>query len=311
MKAALFPGQGSQSVGMAADLYAAHPLARERFAQASEILGFSLSDVCFNGPETALVQTSRAQPALFVHSLILWEIWGQARPQFDFVAGHSLGEFSAVTASGALDFEAGLRLVQARAAAMQIACDRNPGAMAALTQLPPEKLDLLLAEGKKAGVVVAANYNSEAQVVVSGDPAAVDQVVKCAADFGARRAVALKVGGAFHSPLMEPAREALKRALESATFRRPACPVVMNVTGQPESDPETIRNLLALQMVSPVKWWQSMQYLGSRSVVWAVEVGAGQVLRGLAKRILPEVELVGLTTQTDLERLLAQVLAAK
>lgn len=310
MKAALFPGQGSQSVGMAADLYEAHALARERFAQASEILGFSLSDVCFNGPETALVQTSRAQPALFVHSLILWELWGTSRPRFDFVAGHSLGEFSAVTASGAIDFVAGLRLVQARAQAMQIACDRNPGTMAALTQLPPEQLDPLLEAGRTAGVVVAANYNSEAQVVVSGTPSAIEHLVKIAGDFGARRAVALKVGGAFHSPLMEPAREELKKALDRTPFGRPSYPVVMNVTGLPESDPDSIRTLLGAQMVSPVKWWQSMQYLGAHQVDWAVEVGSGQVLKGLAKRILPEVELTSLTTQADYERLMAPIQAA-
>ena len=310
MKAAMFPGQGSQSVGMAADLYEAHPLARERFAQASDILGFSLSEVCFNGPEAALVQTSRAQPALFVHSLILWELWGSSRPRFDFVAGHSLGEFSAVTASGAIDFEAGLRLVQARAQAMQIACDKNPGSMAALTQLPADQLDALLSEGAKAGVVVAANYNSEAQVVVSGTPSAIDHVVKIAADFGARRAVALKVGGAFHSPLMEPAREELKKALDRTTFGRPSCPVVMNVTGLPETEPDTLRTLLGAQMVSPVKWWQSMQYLGAHKVDWAVEVGSGQVLKGLAKRIVPDVEMASLTTQADFERVMAPIQAA-
>ncbi len=295
---------------MAADLYEAHSLARDRFAQASEILGFSLSEVCFNGPEAALVQTSRAQPALFVHSLILWELWGAARPRFDFVAGHSLGEFSAVTASGAIDFESGLRLVQARASAMQIACDRNPGTMAALTQLPADKLNDLLAEGGRAGVVVAANYNSEAQVVVSGLPEAVDHLVKVAGDFGARRAVVLKVGGAFHSPLMEPAREELKKALDRTTFARPSCPVVMNVTGTPETDPNALRTLLEAQIVSPVKWWQSMQYLGAHQVDWVVEVGSGQVLKGLAKRILTDVELVTLTTQADFERLMAPIQAA-
>lgn len=300
----MFPGQGSQGVGMAADLHASHALARERFAQASEMLGYSLEEVCFHGPETELVRTSRAQPALFVHSLVLWELWGGARPSFDFLAGHSLGEFSAVTASGAIDFESGLRLVQARASAMQVACDAQPGAMAALTQLPPERLDDLLLEGMKSGLVVAANYNSEAQVVVSGEPAAVEHVVRVAGDFGARRAVALKVGGAFHSPLMESAKAQLEKALAETAFRRPKVPVVMNVTGQPETDPEDIRRLLALQLVSPVKWLQSMQLLGVRGVDWIVEVGSGQVLRGLAKRILPGAELAGLATQADLEQIL-------
>jgi [acyl-carrier-protein] S-malonyltransferase len=295
---------------MAADLYAAHALARDRFQQASEILGFALADVCFQGPESELVQTSRAQPALFVHSLIVWELWGAARPSFDFVAGHSLGEFSAVTASGALDFESGLRLVQARATAMQHACDRQPGTMAAITQLPPAKLDALLAEGTKAGLVVAANYNAEAQIVISGEQAAVDRVVKCAGDFGARRAVALKVGGAFHSPLMEPARAELKRALDGMTFRRPSCPVVMNVSALPQTDPDEIRRQLEAQIVSPVKWWQTMRCLGERGVDWAAEIGSGQVLKGLAKRILPEAEVVGLSTQADLERMTSPAQAA-
>lgn len=296
---------------MAADLHAAHALARERFQQASEILGFDLADVCFNGPETALVQTSRAQPALFVHSLIVWELWGSARPQFDYVAGHSLGEFSAVTASGAIDFESGLRLVQARASAMQTACDRTPGTMAAITQMPSENLEGLLAEGRKSGIVVAANYNSEGQIVVSGEHAAIEHVVKSASDFGARRAIALKVGGAFHSPLMESAREELKQALDRTSFRRPMCPVVMNVSATAESDPEKIRGYLEAQIVSPVKWSQSMQYLGEKKVVWAAEIGSGQVLKGLAKRTLPEAEVVGLTTQADLERLLSPVVQAE
>ena len=305
MKAALFPGQGSQAVGMGADLYAAHALVRDRFAQASDILGFSLSDVCFNGPENELVQTSRAQPALFVHSLVLWELWGASRPRFDFAAGHSLGEFSALTAAGALDFESGLKLVQARATAMQHACDRRPGTMAALLQMPPERLDDLLSEGLKAGVVVTANFNSESQIVVSGEHAAVDRVVQCAADFGARRATPLKVGGAFHSPLMEPARTELKLALDATKFRRPVCPVIMNVSAQPESDPDEIRRKLGAQIVSPVRWWQTLRFLNEHKLDWAVEVGSGQVLKGLAKRVLPDTEVVGLGSQADLERLIA------
>jgi [acyl-carrier-protein] S-malonyltransferase len=310
MKAALFPGQGSQTVGMARDLFDAHSAARERFAQASDLLGFSLSDVCFEGPDTELVRTSRAQPALFVHSLILWELWGDARPEFDFLAGHSLGEFSALAAAGVLDFESGLKLVQARANAMQHACDKLPGTMAALTFLPPENLQPLLVEGLKAGLVVPANINSESQIVVSGEIPAVERVVACAGEFGARKAIRLKVGGAFHSPLMESAREELTAALKNVELKSALCPVVMNVSALPTRDPEVIRRQLAEQMVMPVLWWQTMKFLAERRVNSATEVGSGQVLKGLAKRTLPDVELSSLTTLADLERISAGAQAA-
>lgn len=292
-------------MGMARDLCDAHARARERFAQASDLLGFSLSDVCFNGPESELVRTSRAQPALFVHSLILWELWGDSRPHFDYVAGHSLGEFSALAAAGAFDFESGLKLVQARALAMQHACDRHQGTMAALSHLSPDRLEGLLAEGLKEGVVVAANFNSDSQIVVSGEPAAIARVVQCAADFGARRATPLKVGGAFHSPLMEPARLELAEALKSVNLKRPACPVVMNVSAQPTSDPEQIRRQLEDQIVSPVRWSQTLEFLGESGVDFAIEVGAGQVLKGLARRALPDAEITSLSTAADLERMSA------
>jgi [acyl-carrier-protein] S-malonyltransferase len=305
MHTALFPGQGSQEVGMARDLYLGYEIARLRFEEAADVLGYSLKDVCFDGPADELVQTSRAQPAIFVHSLILWELWGDARPDFRYAAGHSLGEFSALTAAGALDFATGMKLVGIRSQAMQKACDDRPGTMAAVTHLPQDKYDDLVAAGSQCGIVVPANYNALKQVVFSGETAAVERIVSVARDFGARRALVLKVGGAFHSPLMEGARQELACALDDAAISAPAIPVVLNVTAQPTQSPDEIRNRLKEQLVSPVRWWQTLQYLGEAGLTHATEIGPGQVIGGLVAQTLPDAERDSIVTREDLIRVTA------
>jgi [acyl-carrier-protein] S-malonyltransferase len=302
MHTAFFPGQGSQEVGMARDLYDGYAQARQRFEEAADVLGYALKDVCFDGPADELVQTSRAQPAIFVHSLILWELWGDARPDFSFAAGHSLGEFSALTAAGAFEFATGLKLVGIRSKAMQKACDDHPGTMAAVTHLPQDKIEDLVAAGSEAGTVVPANYNAEKQVVFSGETKAVEKIVSVAKDFGARRALVLNVGGAFHSPLMEDARQELAQALDDAVVSAPVIPVVLNVTAMPTQSPDEIRTRLKEQLVSPVRWWQTLQYLGEAGLTHATEIGPGQVIQGLVKQTLPHVQRDTMVTREDLVR---------
>jgi [acyl-carrier-protein] S-malonyltransferase len=287
---------------MARDLFDGYDHARLRFEEAADVLGYDLKGVCFNGPAEDLVQTSRAQPAIFVHSLILWELWGEAKPEFSFAAGHSLGEFSALTAAGAVDFATGLGLVGVRSQAMQKACDHRPGTMAAVTHLPLDRYEDLLAAASESGIVVPANYNAEKQVVFSGETAAVEKIVALAKDFGARRALMLNVGGAFHSPLMESARQELAQALDDASFSAPSIPVVLNVTARPTQAPDEICSRLKEQLVSPVRWWQTLQYLGEAGLTHATEIGPGQVIQGLVKQTLPEAERDSIVTAEDLIR---------
>ena len=283
MKAYMFPGQGSQFPGMAKELYENEPVAREMFERANEILGFRITDIMFNGSAEELKQTDVTQPAIFLHSVIL----AKCSPDFnpDMVAGHSLGEFSALTAVGALDFEDGLRLVAIRARAMQKACETSPGTMAAIIALPTEKVEEICEQ--TAGTVVPANYNCEGQIVISGTHEAITEASAKMKEAGAKRALILPVGGAFHSPLMQSAAEELAAGIESVNFRSPVCPVYQNVTAQPTTDPEVIKENLLAQLTAPVRWTQSVINMVSDGADSFVECGPGKVLQGLVSKIAP------------------------
>lgn len=281
MKAYMFPGQGSQFPGMAKELYENNPTAREMFDRANEILGFDITDIMFNGTAEDLKQTKVTQPAVFLHSVILALCSPDFKP--DMVAGHSLGEFSALTAAGALDFEDGLRLVSIRAHAMQKACEANPGTMAAILALPTEIIETVCAEVD--GVVVPANYNCEGQVVISGTLDAVAAASEKMKAAGAKRALILPVGGAFHSPLMQPAADELAAGIESVEFKTPVCPVYQNVTAKPTTDPAEIKKNLLAQLTAPVKWTQSVMNMVADGATSFTEAGSGKVLQGLVSKI--------------------------
>lgn len=282
MKAYIFPGQGSQFPGMAKELYENDALAREMFERANGILGFRITDIMFEGTAEQLKQTKVTQPAIFLHSVIL----AKCSPDFspDMVAGHSLGEFSALVAAGALDFEDGLRLVSIRARAMQKACEANPGAMAAILALPADKVEAICAETE--GTVVPANYNCEGQIVISGSCDAVAAASEKMKAAGAKRALLLPVGGAFHSPLMQPAAEELAEGIASVEFRQPVCPVYQNVTALPTTDPTEIRRNLLAQLTAPVRWTQTVLNMAADGADDFVETGPGKVLQGLLSKIL-------------------------
>lgn len=277
----MFPGQGSQFPGMAKDLYETNPIAREMFERANEILGFNITGIMFNGTIEDLKQTKVTQPAIFLHSVILAKCCPNFKP--DMVAGHSLGEFSALTAAGALDFEDGLRLVSIRAHAMQKACEANPGTMAAIIALPTDKVEAVCA--KTDGVVVPANYNCEGQIVISGTVDAVTQASEKMKEEGAKRALLLPVGGAFHSPLMQQAAEELAEVIESVDFKKPVCPIYQNVDALPTTDPEIIKKNLLAQLTAPVKWTQTVMNMVANGAAEFTEVGPGKVLQGLVSKI--------------------------
>ena len=281
MKAYMFPGQGAQFPGMAKELYETNPTARELFERANEILGFNITDIMFNGTAEELKQTKVTQPAIFLHSVILAKCSPDFKP--DMVAGHSLGEFSALTAAGVLDFEDGLRLVSIRAHAMQKACEAEPGTMAAILAFPAERIEAICAEVD--GVVVPANYNCEGQIVISGAADAVSKAIEMMKAAGARRALPLPVGGAFHSPLMQPAAEELATGIESVTFNKPVCPVYQNVTALPTTDPAEIKKNLLAQLTSPVRWTQTVLNMLSDGATEFTESGPGKVLQGLVAKI--------------------------
>ena len=287
-KAFVFPGQGSQFPGMCKDLYDAHQEAREMCQAADRLLGFSLTDVMFNGTAEDLKQTKVTQPAVFLHSVVAQRLMTIEKP--DMVAGHSLGEFSALVACGALRFEDALLLVSARAQAMQAACEATPGTMAAVLGLPDEQVDEIC-KAYKNGVVVAANFNCPGQIVISGDVEAVDAACVTLKEAGARRALRLPVGGAFHSPLMQPAAEDLALAINKTEFHKPFCPIYQNVTAKAEKDPEIIRENLLKQLTSPVRWTQSVQNMITDGATAFYEFGPGDVLKGLIRKINPEVEV--------------------
>ena len=287
-KAFVFPGQGSQFPGMCKDLYDAHAEAREMFQAADRLLGFSLTDVMFNGTADDLKQTKVTQPAVFLHSVVAQRLMTIEKP--DMVAGHSLGEFSALVACGALRFEDALLLVSARAQAMQAACEANPGTMAAVLGLPDEQVDEIC-KNHKDGVVVAANFNCPGQIVISGEEEAIDAICPVMKEAGARRALRLPVGGAFHSPLMAPAAEALAEAINKTEFRKPFCPIYQNVTAKAETEPEIIRENLLKQLTAPVRWTQSVQNMIADGANEFYEFGPGDVLKGMIRKINPDVQV--------------------
>jgi [acyl-carrier-protein] S-malonyltransferase len=281
-KAYVFPGQGAQFTGMGKDLYENSNIAKEMFEKANQILGFEITKIMFEGSEEELKQTKVTQPAIFLHSTILAACLGESFAP-DMVAGHSLGEFSSLVANKTLSFEDGLRLVYQRALAMQKACELEPSTMAAVLGLEDEVIEKICSEID--GVVVAANYNCPGQLVISGSIPAVEQACEKLTEAGAKRAMILPVGGAFHSPLMEPAREELAAAIEATTFNQPTCPVYQNVTASAVSNPEEIKKNLLVQLTAPVKWTQTMQQMIADGATEVIEVGPGKVLQGLFKKV--------------------------
>jgi [acyl-carrier-protein] S-malonyltransferase len=281
MKAYVFPGQGAQFIGMGKDLYDRSPLAKEMFEKANSILGFRITDIMFAGTDEDLKQTKVTQPAIFLHSTILASVLGDSfKP--DMVAGHSLGEFSSLVANKTLSFEDGLMLVSKRAQAMQKACEKTPSTMAAILGLDDKIVEEVCAAIDE--VVVPANYNSPGQIVISGSNEGIDKAIEMLKERGAKRAIKLAVGGAFHSPLMEPARLELEEAIRTTVFRKPICPVYQNVNAKPSIDPEVIKSNLVLQLTSPVRWTQTVLNMIAGGANSFVEVGPGSVLQGLIKK---------------------------
>lgn len=281
-KAYVFPGQGSQYPGMAKDLYESNEVARMMLERANEILGFRITDIMFEGTAEELKQTRVTQPAIFLHSVVMARCLQDFTP--DMVAGHSLGEFSALVAAGAIDFEDGLKLVSVRAEAMQKACEMNPGTMAAVLALETAKVEDICSSCE--GTVIPANYNCDGQIVISGEKDAVEKACIRMKEAGAKRALPLPVGGAFHSPLMEPARAELAEGIEKTVFRAPICPIYQNVTALPSTDPEAIKKNLLAQLTAPVRWTQSVRNMAADGAEEFIELGPGTVLQGLISKIL-------------------------
>lgn len=285
MKAFVFPGQGSQFVGMGKDLYENNPLAKKLFDKADEVLGFKITDIMFAGTDEQLKETKVTQPAVFLHSVISALCFGdEFKP--DMVAGHSLGEFSALTAVGALTFEDGLKLVAARANAMQKACEKNPGTMAAIIALPDETIEKICKEVTDGGkVVIPANYNCPGQLVISGSKEGIAEACEKLKAAGAKRALPLRVGGAFHSPLMQPAKEELQNAIEATEIHEPKCPVYQNVDAKPHTNPDEIKTNLIAQLTSSVRWTASVQNMIADGADEFIECGPGKALQGMIGRI--------------------------
>ncbi|MDZ7369920.1 MAG: ACP S-malonyltransferase [candidate division KSB1 bacterium] len=281
----LFPGQGSQYVGMGKDLFDAFESVRQRFRSAEEILGFDLANICFNGPDERLAQTRYTQPAVFVHSFVVYELLREKGIEPACVAGHSLGEYTALTAAGVLSFEEGLKLVKQRAELMQAAGEEAKGAMAAIIGLEKSQVEDICRTASAEGTIIAANFNAPDQIVVSGTEAAVAKAISLAEAAGAKRAVRLNVGCAFHSPLMRPALGPLSQVVETIEFRAPAVPVFSNVSGRPSTDPRQLKAALIEQLCSPVQWVETIQQMQANGAERFIEVGPGKVLSGLVRRI--------------------------
>ncbi len=290
MKAYVFPGQGAQFSGMGKDLYEKYDIARKMFDEANQILGFDITSLMFAGSDEDLKQTRVTQPAIFLHSVILATVLGESfRPEM--VAGHSLGEFSALVANRSLSFDDGLTLVSKRAMAMQKACEAKPSTMAAILGVDDNVVEDVCSSIKE--IVVPANYNSPGQIVISGSIEGIDAAIEILKEKGAKRALKLAVGGAFHSPLMEPARQELEQAIESTRFSKPVCPVFQNVDAEPSSDPERIKVNLARQLTSPVRWTQTVRNMIAAGATSFTEVGPGAVLQGLIKKVDKDIEATG------------------
>jgi len=306
-RAFLFPGQASQYVGMGKDLCERYPLAKEIYEHAGEILGFDIKEVCFNGPDDQLKQTRITQPAIFVHSCIVNRIFGERNFYPDLVAGHSLGEYSALVAAGSLTFEDGLKAVKRRGELMQQAGEKQPGTMAAIIGLTGEEVVEICQTASKAGIVQPANFNSPTQVAISGSVEGVEKAMAIARQRGAKKVVPLVVSGAFHSPLMESAQKELKSVLQSLPFKNAAIPVYANVTANPVTEADQIRELLFKQLTFPVRWVETIQNMISKGVSEFYEVGPGKVLSGLVKRIDRKIKTIPIGTVEEIESLFQQI----
>jgi [acyl-carrier-protein] S-malonyltransferase len=298
-----FPGQASQYVGMARDLHDSSAEVRSLYELASDEMKVDIARLSFEGPAEELKRTRFTQPAILLHSLAVLRLLGDDLPDFDYAAGHSLGEYGALAVTGAFSYEDAVLAVVKRAALMEEACVKNPGTMAATMGLTPEQVQKVCADAASSGVVVPANYNSEGQIVISGDIAGVDKAAELAKAAGAKRALRLEVGGAFHSPLMEPAREGLREFLKQITINRPSRPVIANVTAEPVTEPEQIRELLVRQVTAPVRWSQTMAWLVGAGVTRIYEIGPGKILTGLAKREMRPEESFNIDTLADISAL--------
>lgn len=297
----LFPGQGSQYVGMAKDLYESYPEIKMLYDKASEILGYDLAKVSFEGPQELLIQTRYTQPAIYVHSVSLWRLLEKEEIRPSFVAGHSLGEYSAAVSAGFFSYEDGLIAVKNRSLLMQQACDKEKGTMAAIIGLPEEKILHLCEIASNYGIVQPANFNSADQVAITGDLRGVEKGAELAKEYGAKRVMMLAVGGAYHSPLMNSAKEGMAEVLDGLKITKGNVALVANVTSNPVNEPQELRNLLVEQITSPVMWYQSMGYLYQQGIRDFVEIGPGKVLQGLIKRSYKEVSLYGVDKLSDIE----------
>ena len=300
----LFPGQASQAVGMGQDIYQEYPVARRIFDRADEILGFSLTGLCFRGPETELRQTIFTQPAVFVHSVAAWHVLAAAGIEPACVAGHSLGEYSALVAARVLEFEAALKLVERRSQLMQFAGEEQPGGMVAVLGLEDQQVEEICRQGGASGIAVAANFNAPGQVAVSGDMAALERVGELAREAGAKRVIPLEVSGAFHSPLMESAAREMASLLEAARLYSPQRPVITNVAARPVGEAEDLRRHLIEQITHPVRWSESVRCIARMGVECAAEVGPGTVLKGLVRRIERDLQVIEAGTVGGLENAL-------
>ncbi len=298
----LFPGQGAQYVGMAKDLYDFHPDIKELYLTAERILGCDLAKICFEGPSEVLVQTQYTQPAIFTHSVALWKLLKEQKLEPAFTAGHSLGEYSALVAAGALSFEDGLEAVKNRSLLMQKACDESKGTMAAIIGLSEKDILSICREAGGYGIIQPANFNSKDQIAISGEKRAVEKGVELAKERGAKRAILLDVAGAFHSELMRPAQEKFKQVIDRLKVEKPTVPVVANVNAEPASEPSQIKGLLVDQITMPVLWYQSMEQMHKEGVRNFVEIGPGKVLQGLLKRSFKDTKGLGIDKLVDLEK---------